>query len=505
MSSINQAKAETQKLIKRYHRLQAEAKTADTAEEAARKATEADKLVSQINALQLAVAKLQGKNKIPKKTVATSAKTEVKKSIKKTVVEDRINRLEEAQKRTRTQIEQLSNAKAQLAHLKHQAEKSVANNEEKLQQELARLIKKKEAEHQALRRELEHIRQQATKEADLLKVQRDTARAVMERQKKAEKEHTLAAIRHGDHKGLLLGVIIGIIFSLILGGLFLFIVKKYEPVKKSRTEPVVHNSTFEEPTENESPSLVPKQAYQVRTLGKFHDKLRHGKGPLMVKLSGGTFKMGSKIFTHTDERPQHEVTLHKFSISRYEITFEEYDLFAKSTGHPFPDDMGWGRIKRPVINVNWEEANDYTKWLTKQTGHQYRLPSEREWEYAAAAGRDTIYWWGYRIGKNNANCGMCDSKWDGMQTAPVGDFKPNPLGLYDTIGNVMEWTISCFRPSYQGAPSKGHRWKGGNCSWYIVRSSSFRTYDEGLRTTKRNKFSPGTRLDTIGFRVVRVD
>jgi formylglycine-generating enzyme required for sulfatase activity len=498
VSSINQAKAETQKLIKRYHRLQAEAKTAGTAEEAARKATEADKLVSQINALQLAVTKLQSKDKITKKT-ATSAKTEVKKSIEKTVLEDRINRLEEAQKRTRTQIEQLSKAKAQLAHLKHQAEKSVANNEEKLQQELAKLIKKKEAEHQALRRELDNIRQQATKETDLLKVQRDTARAIMERQKKAEKEQTLAAIRHGDHKGLLLGVVIGILFSLILGGLFMFIVNKSEPVAQS--------STFEEPIENEpsTPGTTKKPAYKVRALGTFHDKLRHGKGPLMIKLSGGTFKMGSKIFTNTDERPQHEVTLQSFSISRYEITFEEYDLFAKSTGHPFPNDMGWGRRKRPVINVNWEEANDYTKWLTKQTGHQYRLPSEREWEYAAAAGTSTIYWWGSQIGKNNANCGMCDSKWDGMQTAQVGSFKPNPLGLYDTIGNVMEWTLSCFRPSYQGAPSKGHRWKGGNCSWYMVRSSSFRTYEEGLRTTKRNKFSPGTRLETIGFRVVRVD
>jgi formylglycine-generating enzyme required for sulfatase activity len=69
----------------------------------------------------------------------------------------------------------------------------------------------------------------------------------------------------------------------------------------------------------------------------------------------------------------------------------------------------------------------------------------------------------------------------------------------------MEWTISCYRSSYEGAPEAGQRWEGGNCSWHVARSSSFRTYENGLHTTKRNKFSPGTRIETLGFRVVRVD
>jgi formylglycine-generating enzyme required for sulfatase activity len=520
VSSIIQAKAEAQKLIKRYNALQAEAKTANTAEEAARKAGEADKVVSQISALQLAITKLQAKDKITttrqtvagKKKVATATDVKQKIPFEKTALSDRLSRLEEAQRRTRTQIEQLTRAKAQLAHLKQKAEKSVAHvtqerraNEEKLQQELARLINKKEAEHQLLRREMDAIRQQAKKDSELLKVQRDAARAMMERQKQAEEEQSLASIRRGGNKGLFVGVAIGIIFSLILGGVLisLFIAKK--PV----TKPVHH--TYKPPKEQPPTPVVvvqkPKTVYtsNIKALGMFRDKLRKGQGPLMVKLSGGTFMMGNSNFTYTEERPQHKVILQSFSISRYEITFDEYDLFADATNNSPPKDMGWGRGKRPVINVNWNEATKYTEWLTKQTGRKYRLPSEREWEYAAAAGTNTAYWWGYEIGKNNAICGMCGSRWDGRKTAPVGSFPRNPLGLYDTIGNVMEWTISCYRPSYDGAPERGQRWEGGNCSKYVARSSSFRTYENGLRTTKRNPFSPGTRIDTLGFRVVRVE
>jgi formylglycine-generating enzyme required for sulfatase activity len=517
VSSIIQAKAEAQKLIKRYNALQAEAKTANTAEEAARKAGEADKVVSQISALQLAITKLQAKDKTTttrktvagKKTVATASEVKQKIPFEKTALNDRLSRLEEAQRKTRTQIEQLTRAKAQLAHLKQKAEKSVAHvtqerraNEEKLQQELARLIKKKEAEHQLLRREMDAIRQQAKKDSELLMVQRDAARAMMERQKQAEEEQSLASIRRGGNKGLFVGVAIGIIFSLILGGVLisLFIAKK--PVIKPPV-PRTPKPPLPQPPLAEKPKTV--YSSHIKVLGMFRDKLRRGQGPLMVKLSGGSFMMGNSNFTYTEERPQHKVTLQIFSISRSEITFQEYDLFASATKSPFPNDMGWGRGKRPVINVNWNEVTQYTEWLTKQTGHQYRLPSEREWEYAAAAGTDTVYWWGYEIGRNNAVCGMCGSKWDGIKTAPVGSFPKNPLGLYDTIGNVMEWTISCYRSSYEGAPSAGQRWEGGNCSWHVARSSSFRTYEDGLRTTKRNKFSPGTRINTLGFRVVRVD
>jgi len=353
VSSINQAKAEAQKLIRRYNKLQAEAKTANTAEEAARKATETEKVISQISALQLAITKLQAKDKpsavkktvTGKKTFAPSIQTGA--ALDKSALSERMNHLEEAQKRTRIQIEQLNRAKTQLAHLKQRAEKSAAHvvqqrhaSDEKLQQELAKLIKKKEAEHHNLRQELDAIRQQAKKEAELLKVQRDAARAMMETQKQREKEQSLASLHQRSHKG------------------------------NQETIPIEKQTT------------VPK----IKVLGKFREKLKSGYGPKMVKLSGGTFRMGSKLFIHSQARPQLELTLRRFSISQYEITFDEYDLFAKATDNPLPEDMGWGRGKRPVINVNWREATKYTEWLTEQTNHKYRLPSEREWEYAASAG-----------------------------------------------------------------------------------------------------------------------
>jgi len=517
VSSITQAKAEAQKLIRRYNKLQAEAKTANTAEEAARKATEAEKVVSQISALQLAITKLQTKDKTyaAKKTVVdkkTPAQTGAKTTFGKSALEDRMSHLEEAQKRTRAQIDQLNRAKAQLTHLKQKAEKSAANvveqgraNEEKLQQELAKLIKKKEAEHQNLRQELDAIRQQAKKEAELLKVQRDAARAMMEKQKLREKEQSYASLHHGSHKGLLMGVAIGIISSLILGGLLVSFFTSQNKVEPVKTNPTSKIPIMEKP--QTTAKKVELQKQNIKVLSRFYDKLKQGEnGPKMVKLSGGTFMMGSKIFTHSKERPQHKVTLRRFSISRYEITFDEYDLFAKATDNPLPEDMGWGRGKQPVINVNWNEATKYTKWLTEQTNHKYRLPSEREWEYAASAGIEARYWWGQNIGQNQANCGICGSKWDGLQTSPVGSFSPNPLDLYDTIGNVMEWTDSCVHHSYQGAPSTGQKWEGGNCSLRVVRGSSYITGENGLRITKRIlDFSTGIRLDRLGFRVVRVD
>lgn len=533
MSSITQAKAEAQKLIKRYNQLQAEAKIADPSE-ATRKAAEADKLVSQISALQLAITKLQTRDKeTALKKTTTSSQTvspivgnknttpattgtveKVKRatSSEKIVLEDRINRLEEAQNKTRAQIEQLTRAKAELTRLKQETEKSAATikkrraNDEKLQQELAKLIEKKEAEHQALKKELDAVRQQAQKDAEMLKVQRDAARAMMERQKQLEKEQSLASQRRGGgHKGLVIGTGIVAIFALILGILLTSWFISSDPPSNHNLKAVAENQQIKE---EKTVTKGPPKTKEIKAMETYRDQLKSNPGPLMVKLPKGTFKMGSKSsLPYPDERPQHEVTLESFSIGKYEVTFEEYGWFAVATGRQLPSDNGWGRGKRPVINVSWYDAVAYTEWLSEQTGYLYRLPSEREWEYAATAGTETTYWWGYKLERNQANCGVCGSQWDGRQTAPVGSFEPNPFSIYDTIGNVMEWTISCFRPTYQNAPSTGNIWEWGRkeCSRRIVRSSSFKSYERSLRTTKRNKYKPTVRMDTLGFRVVRTD
>jgi formylglycine-generating enzyme required for sulfatase activity len=559
VSSIVQAKAEAQKLIKRYNQLQAEARTAD-AEEAARKATEAEKLVSQISALQTAISKLQARDKetkekeakdsaaaapLLKKSTLTTVTTTAKKpetpeealedlkraEAEKSALELRINRIETAQRRTREQIDQLARAKQELAKLKSQAEQSVKDrraNDEKLQDELTRRIEQKEREQQRLKDELEAARHKAQKDAELLKAQRDAARALIEKQQQLEREKLLATRRSsGSGRGILIGLSISVLSVVAFGATIWFTpvldsieiiarlktpVQTNSPAVSARPTATAHQQPKEAPptqtaTVESKPAAVPHDP--PRALEVYQDNLaRGGLGPVMIKLSDGAFSMGAKASApFQDELPPHEVRLQSFSISRFEITFEEFDAFAESTGLTLPKDKGWGRGKQPVINITWEEAVDYTKWLSQQTGHQYRLPSEREWEYAAGAGKDSLYWWGNELGRNRGNCAVCGSQWDNNQPAPVGSFQPNPLGLNDTIGNVLEWTVDCFRSNYIGAPVTGNLWQGGDedCSRRMARSGSFRSYENALRTTKRNNYSPRTRLDNLGFRVVRVD
>ena len=151
----------------------------------------------------------------------------------------------------------------------------------------------------------------------------------------------------------------------------------------------------------------------------------------MAAIPAGKFTMGSNRSTLAqNERPKHKVTLNRFYISRYEVTFQEYDRFAQATGRTLPNDQGWGRGDRPVINVSWDDAVAYAQWLSTNTGYTYRLPTEAEWEYAASSGKNSLYWWGYHIGEDRANCYDCGSQWSGDRTAPVGSFKPNTFGLH---------------------------------------------------------------------------
>ena len=197
--------------------------------------------------------------------------------------------------------------------------------------------------------------------------------------------------------------------------------------------------------------------------------------PEMVEIPGGSFRMGcvSGQNCANDEQPVHEVQVESFELSKYEVTFEEYDRFTSAAGRARASDEGWGRGRRPVINVSWEDAVAYTRWLSEQTGERYRLPTEAEWEYAARAGTATAYSWGNGIGRNRANCDGCGSQWDNRQTAPVGSFGPNGWGLHDLHGNVWEWVQDCWNESYRGAPADGSAWESGDCSLRVLRGGSW--------------------------------
>jgi len=224
------------------------------------------------------------------------------------------------------------------------------------------------------------------------------------------------------------------------------------------------------------------------------------KLPKMVKIPAGKFQMGDiQGGGDSDEKPVHWVTIKQpFFMSKYEITFAEYDAFAEATSKEKPDDKGWGRANRPVINVSWDDAVAYTTWLSQQTGDQYRLPSEAEWEYAARAGTKTKYWWGNNIGKNKANCSDCGDKFE--YTSPVGSFQPNKFGLYDTVGNVWEWCADYYQNSYKNAPTDGSVWKKDS-KYRVLRGGSWDDDPNNVRSA--NRFRSNYRFYNIGFRVVR--
>jgi formylglycine-generating enzyme required for sulfatase activity len=205
-----------------------------------------------------------------------------------------------------------------------------------------------------------------------------------------------------------------------------------------------------------------------------------------------------------DERPVHSVRISRpFAMGRYEVTFDEYDVFARATGREQPADEGWGRGRRPVINISWEDARAYAQWLSEQTGKRYRLLTEAEWEYAARAGKETTYWWGNEVGKNRANCAGCGSQWDGNQTAPVGSFASNPWGVYDTVGNVYEWVQDCYHDSYEGAPADGSAWEKGGCVLRVVRGGSWHDRPGGVRSANRGWDVPGFWSHFLGFRLAQ--
>ncbi len=274
-----------------------------------------------------------------------------------------------------------------------------------------------------------------------------------------------------------------------------------QPVKRTTatTQPLPEPAAVPAPKLPANTSVVAKGPRTLR------DRLRGGgEGPEMVLLPGGSFLMGDHRAVLNDEAtPAHKVTVSPLAVSRTEVSFAEYDLFARATALPLPDDKGWGRGGQPVINVSWDDAVAYAKWLSRQSGQTYRLPSEAEWEYAARGGSDERHWWGFTLEQGRAVCFDCGSPWDGRRPAPVGSLGANPFGLHDTAGNVMEWVQDCFNPNYQGAPVDGSAWLRGDCEQRVVRGGAYNKPSSSLRNSARAKMPLEARLQMLGFRVVR--
>jgi len=309
-------------------------------------------------------------------------------------------------------------------------------------------------------------------------------------------------------------------------------------VKNQSTPPVINVAELDS-VKKEKAELARIQREQARLARinrqrkskVFQDRLRDGGlAPKMVRIPAGSFRMGDIQGGGSDnEQPVHRVSVGKFAMGMYEVTRGEFRKFVNVTGYRTDAEKegscytykdGWNKVKganwrnpnfsqnnnHPVACISWNDATAYTKWLSNQTGKKYRLPTEAEWEYAARAGTETKYWWGNTASHEYANYGS-DSCCNGLAkgkdrwkyTSPVGSFSANKFGLYDTSGNVWEWTCSEYTDKYKGKEkacvtennNKNTVLRGG--SW--VSSSMIRYSSRGLDT-------PDSRHDHFGFRVV---
>lgn len=229
--------------------------------------------------------------------------------------------------------------------------------------------------------------------------------------------------------------------------------------------------------------------------------------PVMLAIPAGKYLMGDINGTgESNEKPVHEVVIKAFKMSKYEITYEQFDAFADATERPRPvpvPEFDVGRGKHPVNRISWQDAVDYTAWLSAQTGKKYRLPSEAEWQYAARAGTATDYYWGNDPATRHSNTGLTwgkpsvggDDKW--LSYAPVGQFPANPWGLHDMHGNVWEWVMDCYHETYADAPADGSAWMTGDCKKHVQLGNSFHNGPTPVST----RGASAGKNPTVGFRI----
>ena len=240
--------------------------------------------------------------------------------------------------------------------------------------------------------------------------------------------------------------------------------------------------------------------------------------PEMVVIPPGRFDMGSANarFRDRNQEPLHAVTIKRpFAVGRFEVTFEEWEACLKGGGCAGynPRDEEWGRGRRPVIRVNWEDAITFVEWLKFTTQKPYRLLAEAEWEYVARAGTKSLFWTGDTITTYQANFDGRRSYNNGpkgkllARTSEVGSYKPNAFGIYDMHGNVAEWLSDCWHKNYVGAPSDGSSWlkpaRGQSCTRRVTRSGSYFRGARYIRSSARYSMSPSLRSRETGLRVAR--
>jgi len=239
--------------------------------------------------------------------------------------------------------------------------------------------------------------------------------------------------------------------------------------------------------------------------------------PEMVVLPAGQFRMGSapdETGRRQMEGPPVSVRIERpLAVGRFEVTFNEWEACVIDGGcDHWPDDRGWGRDRRPVVGVSWEDAQRYITWLNRHTRRaakpgeapvpqqpQYRLLTEAEWEYAARAGSQTARPWGADLKPGLAQCSDCGNAQ--AATVAAGSFAANGWGLHDMLGNAWEWVEDCRNDSLTGQPADGRARVEGDCAQRGVRGGGWSTGAKGVRTATRSFYPVSRRDATVGFRV----
>lgn len=267
---------------------------------------------------------------------------------------------------------------------------------------------------------------------------------------------------------------------------------------------------FEVVTVNAQGNIINRRNNQVEF---FREDLGNGVLMDMVLIPNGTFQMGSPITEPgwvNEEGPQRKVTVASFYLGKYEVTQAQWEAVAALPQINLSLNPNPSRFKganRPTEKVSWNEAMEFCERLAKKTGRNYRLPSEAEWEYACRAGTTTPFYFGETITTDlvnydgNSTYGNAPKGIDRQQTTDVGSFPPNAFGLYDMHGNVWEWCADPYHENYQGAPSDGRVWDGGDDRYQMLRGGSWLLDPVFCRSAFRNRFGAAVRLDSIGFRV----
>ncbi|HEY0941157.1 MAG TPA: formylglycine-generating enzyme family protein [Steroidobacter sp.] len=240
--------------------------------------------------------------------------------------------------------------------------------------------------------------------------------------------------------------------------------------------------------------------------------------PEMIVIPAGSFVMGAEPTwwerdLTLDAQPRRTVTITRpFAAGKFEVTHDQWNECVRNGGCNGyqPDDAGFGRGERPVLNVSWQDVQAYVQWLSARTGASYRLLTEAEWEYAARAGTDTRYPWGKRASHDYANygrrkcCTGATAKRDQWEnTAPGGQFPPNSFGLHDMHGNVYEWVEDCYEPSYANAPVDGSAVRKADCKRHGIRGGAWYSNPGRVTSAYRAYQTPDKRDRVIGFRVAK--